>query len=71
MQLTILKYYDIMLEHLMLNDKGICEDRKQMYIFNICKCACVLNLFSCVQLFVTQWTVVHQASLSIGLSRQE
>ena len=31
----------------------------------------VLSHFSCVQLFVTQWTVTHQASLSMGFSRQE
>ena len=27
--------------------------------------------FSCVRLFVTPWTVAHQAPLSIGFSRQE
>ena len=32
---------------------------------------CVLSHFSHVQLFVTQWTVAHQAPLSIGFSRQE
>ena len=32
---------------------------------------CVLSCFSCVQLFVTLWTVVHQASLSMRFSRQE
>ena len=26
---------------------------------------------SCVQLFVTSWTVAYQASLSMGFSRQE
>ena len=31
----------------------------------------VLSRFSHVQLFVTPWTVVHQAPLSIGFSRQE
>ena len=34
-------------------------------------CACVLSCFSCVQLFVTQWTIAHQAPLSLGFSRQE
>ena len=33
--------------------------------------ACVLNQFSCVRLFVTLWTVAHQAPLSLGFSRQE
>ena len=32
---------------------------------------CMLNHFICVQLFVTLWTVAHQAPLSMGLSRQE
>ena len=27
--------------------------------------------FSCVQLFVTPWTVAHQAPLSMGFPRQE
>ena len=31
----------------------------------------VLSLLSCVQLFVTSWTVVHQAPLSMEISRQE
>ena len=31
-------------------------------------CACVL---SCVQLFVTPWTVAYQVPLSIEFSRQE
>ena len=31
----------------------------------------VLSHFSCVQLFVTPWTVARQAFLSMGFSRQE
>ena len=34
-------------------------------------CACVLSHFNCVQLFVTSWTIAHQAPLSMGFSRQE
>ena len=33
--------------------------------------ACMLSHFSCVQLFVTLWTVAHQAPLSMGFSRSE
>ena len=33
--------------------------------------ACVLNCFSCVQLFATPWTVACQAPLSMGFSRQK
>ena len=32
---------------------------------------CVLSRFSCVCLFVTPWTVAHQAPLSMGFCRQE
>ena len=31
----------------------------------------MLSRFSCVQLFATQWTVAHQAPLSMRFSRQE
>ena len=34
-------------------------------------CACMLNHFSHVRLFVTLWTIAHQAPLSMGFSRQE
>ena len=33
--------------------------------------ACMLSCFSRVQLFVTLWTIAHQAPLSMGFSRQE
>ena len=33
--------------------------------------ACVLSFFIHVQLFATPWTAAHQASLSMGFSRQE
>ena len=33
--------------------------------------ACVVSHFSCVQLFLTPWTVAHQAPLSMRFSRQE
>ena len=36
-----------------------------------CVCVCVLGHFSHVQLFATLWTVVQQAPLSMGFSRQE
>jgi len=31
----------------------------------------VVQSLSCVQLFATQWTVAHQALLSMGFPRQE
>ena len=33
--------------------------------------ACVLSRFRGVRIFVTLWTVAHQAPLSMGFSRQE
>ena len=41
---------------------------------SVCVCARVrvhAHLLSPVQLFVTPWTVAHQAPLSMGFSRQE
>ena len=32
---------------------------------------CMRSPFSCVRLFVTPWTIAHQAPLSMGISRQE
>ena len=34
-------------------------------------CVFMLSRFHCVRLFVTPWTVDHQAPLSMGFSRQE
>ena len=36
-----------------------------------CQCCCVPSCFSCVWLFATPWTIVHQCPLSMGFSRQE
>ena len=36
----------------------------------VCVCVCAQSL-SCIQLFVTPWTVAHQAPLSMGLSWPE
>ena len=33
--------------------------------------SCVPSCFSCVQLFATLWTIVHQAPLTMEFSRQE
>ena len=51
---------------------------KSIYPLCLCMCVsclcmreCVLSHFSHIRLFVTPWTVAHQASLSVGFSRQE
>ena len=41
------------------------ESKKIIYI------VLTLSCFSCLWLFVTPWTVTHQAHLSLGFSRQE
>ena len=40
-------------------------------LFIISLCACVLSGFSRVWLFATQWTIAHQALLSMEFSQQE
>ena len=37
----------------------------------VCMCCAILSCYSRVRLFVTVWTVAHQAPLSMGFSRQE
>ena len=37
----------------------------------VCVCVCVLSCFSRIRVFVTPWTVAHQAPLSMGCSRQK
>ena len=46
------------------------ETGKVVYYFYLYASA-VLRCFSCVQVFVTLWTVACQALLSMGFSRQE
>ena len=41
------------------------------YIYDLSLFLLCVSHFSCVQLFVTPWTVAHQAPLSMGFSRQE
>ena len=40
-------------------------------LLKILACMCVISHFSRIWLFATLWTVAHQASLSIGFSRQD
>ena len=40
-------------------------------MYNVCVRVCVLSHFSPVWLFVTLWTVAHQAPLSMGFSRKK
>ena len=52
------------------------KEFEKEYIYSfvcVCVCACapVLSCFSRVQLFVTPWTIAHQAPLSMEFSRQE
>ena len=37
----------------------------------VCVCVCVSQLLGCVLLYVTVWTVAHQAPLPMEFSRQE
>ena len=45
-------------------------NQPQFHVY-VCVYVCTLIWCSCVQLFVTLWTVAHQAPLPMGFSRQE
>ena len=42
-----------------------------LFFFYFLELDCDLSHFSCIWVFVTPWTVAHQAPLSMGFSRQE
>ena len=47
-----------------------------IYIWKLCFSfhslgLCILSRFSCIRLFVTPWTIAHQAPLSMAFSKQE
>ena len=55
-----------------------CETKPTPYLVNLANqlsqtrvCVCVLSCFSRVRLFAAPRTIIHQASLSMGFSRQE
>ena len=60
-----------------INDRDVlCTLRQECgrllpLLWPLCVCVCVCVWFSSVQLFVTPWTVAHQAPLSMLSSRQE
>ena len=52
--------------------QNISTDRQGHFIIMVCVCVCAHgHTLNCVQLFVTPWTVAHQALLSMYFSRQE
>ena len=51
--------------------KSVSSDSCQQKASNHLQFARLIRHFSCVRLFVTPWTVAHQASLSMGFSRKE
>ena len=53
----------VLLLILMQGARDMSHNKKWMH-------ACALSLFSCVPLFVTLWTVAHQAPLSLGIIQE-
>ena len=49
-------------------------EKEDIWVKHVCVCVCVCvrerERESCVLLFSTPWTVAHQASLSMGFSKQ-
>ena len=73
---TLIIYQDCVLSHYRfphhsIPDKQHEVERYSLRPWNWALRAWVLSLFSCVWLFVTPWTVTHQALLSMRFSRQE
>ena len=52
-----------------LDKPGDLQLSKKSYLLSCC--LVILRCFCCVRLFATLWTIVHQAPLSMGFSRQE
>ena len=53
-----------------LHENGVWGPNREVPFLS-CILASMLSCFSHIQLCVTPWTVAHQASLSVGFSRQE
>ena len=54
----------------------VCRANEFVFRVNSCVCVCVCvcvctRVLSCIWLFVTSWTVIHQAPLSTKFPRQE
>ena len=47
-------------------ERGICQPRSYLSLYPPCPVV-IIQLLSHIQLFVTQWTAAHQASLSFTI----
>ena len=65
--LSILTHSTNIFEHIVDTEKTT-REKDENHILNLIYDVCLLSR---VQLFVTPWTVAHQASLSMAFSRQE
>ena len=73
LRLTI---YYMILGKLLSFSKSLCLNHKVVGDITTCTCLVIFRfpinvVLSCVQLFVTAWTVAHWAPLSLEFSRQE
>ena len=58
---------DLSILHSFIHTGGVHSNKRLMSTSPVCECACVLGCLSRVRLFVTLWTVAHQAPLSMGI----
>ena len=67
--------YIFLSSSLLIPSKPLVKNLQTVHLVFFCVCVkwrrCVLNHFSCVQLFATLWAVACQAPLSLGFSRKE
>ena len=72
LQARILEWVAIFVSKIDFIEKETTKDRKGCVCVCVCVCVCTCTLmFSHVWLFVTPWTVGHQAPLSMKFSKQE
>ena len=65
------KYMILVLYAKLFHEQVLLSHKEIPYLYVIAYFNVKVKLLSCVQLFVTLWTVAHQASSFMGYSRQE
>ena len=65
------KYMILVLYAKLFHEQVLLSHKEIPYLYVIAYFNVKVKLLSCVRLFVTLWTVAHQASSFMGYSRQE
>ena len=68
---SVILYVDIIFSKILAFNRSTWLSSGEQELWAWYQQVCVLSCFSCAWLFVTPWTVAHQAPLSMGFSGQE